>query len=353
MKAKLGFLVLLLVVSMVLVSPVFAGGGQESSGTEEKSSGSTEEKSMAKEETWELTFAHHVQLTHPAHKVYEDFAARAAEKTNGRVKIDIFGAGQIGGLADNAEGVSIGSIDLALVDFGTLALKHPRASVTALPFIFDDYDHVDKFVKSDVLQDLIDETAEATNVRILAFGYSGFRQIYSKDPVSSPADMKGMKIRTPEITLWIDTFEAIGAIPTPIAYGELYTSLQTGVVDACELPSESHYSANLHEVTNYVCNTGHIFTENNIGITDSLFQSMPADVQKALLEAAEEAYSYGMRTAVEEGEQKWIDKMLEEGLEERPADKAAFKKAVEPVWVKYAEKTGGQDLIDGIRGLVE
>jgi TRAP-type transport system periplasmic protein len=347
MKKRLGIWILLLVVTLLVVAPVFGGGSKETPVETKK------EVVKEVEETYEFTFAHHVQINHPAHEVYLDFAARAAQKTNNRVKINIFGAGQIGGLRDNAEGVSIGTIDMALVDFGTLAQKHPRAAVISLPFIFDGYEHMAKFVKSDVLADLIDETAKAINVRMLAFGYSGFRQIYSNDPVSKPSDMKGMKIRVPEITLWIDTFEAIGAIPTPIAYAELYTSLQTGVVDACELPSESQYSAKLNEVTKYVANTGHIFTENNIVMTESLFQSLPADIQKALLEAADEAYAYGMRTAVQEGEQKWIDIMLKEGTIETSVDKAAFKAVVAPVWEKYIKNTGGQDLVDRIRALAD
>jgi tripartite ATP-independent transporter DctP family solute receptor len=337
MKKKIGCAAIALVLSVVLLLPVFAAGAKEE----------------GKAQSYEWTFSHHVQITHPAHAVYQDFAARAAQKTNNRVKINIFGAGQMGGLRDNVEGTSIGSIDFALVDFGTLALKHPRAAVTALPFVFDSYDHVGKYVKSKALADLVEETAKATNVRVLAFGYSGFRQVYSTRPVSTPADMKGMKIRVPEITLWIDTFEAIGAIPTPIAYGELYTSMQTRVVDAFELPSESTYSGKLHEVCKFIANTGHIFTENHIGMNEKLFKSLPADIQKALREAAEEAYDKGMRNTVRDGEQKWIDIMLKAGLQETKVNKDAFKKAVEPVWVKYAKNTGGQDLIDGIRNLVK
>lgn len=301
---------------------------------------------------YELVFSHHIPLEHPLHEVYKDFAKKVKNKTDGKVTVEVYGAGQMGGLKENHEGVMMGSIDLALVDFGTIAQDYAPAGVTSLPFIFKNYDHVLKFIQSDVLKEIIDETAKNTGARVLGYGFSGFRCMISNKPISSPEDMEGLKIRVPEINVWVNTMKALDANPTPVPWGEVYTSLQTGVVNAAEAPPQSLYSNKLYEPTDYIANTGHIFTEAHIVINESLYQSMSEECQTALKEAAKEAYApYNKK--VSEREDMWINKMVEKGLTQKSINTPEWVEEVKPVWENWIGKTGREDLVNRIRDLLK
>lgn len=353
-RIMLRLLAVLLVMAVVIISAGCSKNtstdtlkSDNSKKSEEKSSVHNETAATSDSEKYEFKLAHHVQLDHPLNGAGEEFAKLAAEKSNGKIEITQFGGGQLGGLKDNTEGVRLGTIEMAWIDLGTVGMIYPRASVIGLPFLFRDYDHVHKFFDGEVGKGLTDEIVEATGIRFLQYADSGFRSIVSNKPVAAPDDMKGLKIRLPEVPIYVQTMNALGANPTAIPFGEVYTALQTGVVDAMECPCDALYISKVFEVTKYITRTNHIYADIGLAINEDLYQSLPDDIRKALSEAAQEAIN-SYRKSYVENDNEYYNKLISEGMEEVKPDKDAFVNKVKVVWDDFAKNADAQDLIDAI-----
>ena len=298
-----------------------------------------------------LKLSHHVPLAHPLQPLSETIAKDVAEKSGGRLKVEVYGAGQLGGLKDNAEGVSYGTIDMALVDYGTMSMVVPAAGVVSLPFIFRDYGQVEAFFDGPIGQKINQEILEKASARVLKMTHSGFRCVVSNKPIEKLEDMKLLKIRVPEIPIYVATQKALGANPTPIPWGEVYTSLQTGVVDACEVPTETIYTSKIYEVTKNILRTNHIYTDIGFMINEGIFQKLPEDLRAILVETINTRVDEH-RKAVRENDAAFFNKLVEAGLKPTQADIQPFVEAVAPVWDEFTKKTpGGDELIKEIQAL--
>lgn len=308
-----------------------------------------QEVSKSEGKKYEIRLSLQVPTTHSAGAASEEFAKKVAEKTNNQVEIKVYPGGQLGGLKDNAEGLRQGTIEMAWVDLGTIGLFYPKANVIGLPFLFRDYDHVQKFLDGPLGQKLADEIKQNTGIRIMGYSYSGFRVMICQKPIRKLDDMKLLKIRIPEIPIYVNTMKALGANPTPIPWGELYTSLQTGVVEAGEGPPETVINSKLYEVTKYMVPTHHIFTDYNLAINNNYFQSLPKDIQNVITETAKEVIA-AHRQRVKNDELTFEGKLAEK-LTKTEVDIAAVKEAVKPVWDDFANKNNAQDLINEISSI--
>jgi TRAP-type transport system periplasmic protein len=294
-----------------------------------------------------LKVAHHMQVNQAIQKVFEDLAKDVAAKTNGQVEMQIFGASQIGGLKDNTDALRSGTLEMGLTDLGTIATVYPKAGIGGLPFLFRDYGHVERVYDGPVGKQLTDEIVKATNIRFLGYTHSGFRSIISQKPIARPADAKNMRIRVPEIPMYLNTIKAFGANPTPIPLAEVYTSLQTGVVNGMECPNDILFESKLYEVTKYITRSKHIYSDNEIAINEKIYQSLPDDIKQILNEGVTKAVLVH-RKAISDNDDKYYNALLGKGLKEVKPDIAAFKAAVKPVWDDFAKKQNVQNLIDTI-----
>ncbi|WP_102347236.1 TRAP transporter substrate-binding protein [Bacillus sp. Marseille-P3661] len=310
------------------------GGSEGTSSAPSESSGGGESSS----ETITLRLGHVTQTTHPFHLAAEKYAELVKEKTNGQIEIEIFPARQLGGDVDMLEMIQNGSLDAGFITTSVFSGSTPVLDGLQLPFLINNYDVFDEVLKTDTIQKMLD-SLEEINVKGLAINESGMRHIGSnRSEVQTPADLEGLKIRVVESPLMLDIFNALGASPTPMAYGEIYSSLQTGVIDAHEANLPAYVDEKFAEVTEYITLTGHFpFPNANIMNLDK-FNSLTPEQQTALDEAAKEASAW-IITELKVVDESNLTKLKDAGQNiAEVQDITPFLEKVQPVYDKYSEK---------------
>jgi tripartite ATP-independent transporter DctP family solute receptor len=303
----------------------------------------------ADNKTYTIRISYQVPESHFAHKASEKFKQLVEERSGGRLKVELYPGGVLGGLRDNTEGVAQGILEMAWTDLGSASIFYPKSGVISLPFLFRDYDHVEKFFDGEVGRQLKEELREASGIRILAMVHSGFRSIVSTKPINSVDDMKNLKLRVPEIPLYTNFAKLLGAAPTPIPGGEIYTSMQTGVIEAAEAPANYLYDISLHEVGKYITHTYHIYTDYDLAINDKFYQSLPQDLQQIISDAAQEVAVETRKQVREEISE--YEKKLEEKLTRTEVNRDDFMNKMSPLYEEFAKENDAQQLIDDILNL--
>ncbi|WP_421952944.1 TRAP transporter substrate-binding protein [Pelagibacterium sp.] len=295
-----------------------------------------------------LRLSHHLAPGHLVDVASNRFAELVAEYTDSAVSVEVFPSGQIAGLRQGAEAVQIGTVDLVWSDMGTLGNWRPEYGFVSLPFLFADNDHFAAFFEGEGGQQIGEDLRNNLNIEVLGFGNAGFRVVATRDtPIRTPEDLAGVRIRVPEIPVYVSAFDSVGANPTPLAWGEVYTAMQTGVIDAVENPAEGLVNGALNEVAGHLSRTNHIMTDVNLFANAGKFDSLSAEQQDALHRAAETALSEFNVATAEASEEYW--NQLAEVMEAiDDPDRAAFQEAMAPVWDEFISRTGnaGQAWID-------
>ena len=289
-----------------------------------------------------LVFSHHLPTSHIGHTAAMKFAERVAKGTNGQVSIDVKPASQLFNLRTSAEAIQVGTLDMCWSDLGTLANWQPQFGFMSMPFLFADYDHVKRVMYGAVGQQVVKDAKDTLNVDILSLGASGFRVFLGKKAINSADDVKGIRLRVPEIPTWVEMAKAMGANPSPIPAGEMYTALQTGVVDAVELPPDYIVSSKLYEVATHATRTHHIFTEVSMMASAKKMAALPADVQKVIREAAVESVQNEMWAVnLTEQENAWNELAKRVKANATP-DVASFRSKMGPVISNFVGRGGAK-----------
>lgn len=255
----------------------------------------------------------------------EMFAELAAEKSDGTISVQTFPASQLGDATSQLEAVFLGSQDMFIDAESWMTAYVPEKGVEAIFFTFDDHDHYVQFIESDLHQQLEDQFLEETGGRVLANNWYRLpRVIASKTPIQSVEDMQGLTMRVPDIRGYMISVEALGVAATQIPWGEVYLSLQQGLVEACEGPQDSMYTMNFFEPTGNITMTNHIRDNLAIWINDDIFQNLSSRQQAVLTEAALEAGNWYSNTVKEEVEE-YFDRMEAEGVVFIEVDIEPFK----------------------------
>ncbi len=300
------------------------------------------------DDTEEITLeaGHSVAEGHPYHLGLEEFADTVNEETGGEVDISIYPDAQLGSERDMIEGLQIGSVDIVVTSTGPVDAFVPEMGVVDLPFLFEDEDHVDRVLEGEIGEDLLAEF-ECTDIIGLAFWENGFRQLTNSDrPIEEPSDLEGLTLRTMENEVHQASFEELGADPTAMEWGEVFTSLQQGVIDGQENPIPIIYNENLYEVQDYLSLTGHFYSPALLLIGEETMEEIPEEHHAVIEEAAVEAAEY-QKAQVREQEAEQIDELEELGMEINEPDQQAFLDATESVYEEF-EDDFGADLIEEI-----
>ncbi|MCM3760535.1 TRAP transporter substrate-binding protein [Alkalihalobacillus oceani] len=334
-------LLMLAMLAMMVAIVAACGGGSESEGTD----GSGEESSG---ETITLKVGHTLSDTSHYQEGLEYFKEILAEKTDGRMDVEIFPNGSLGGERDMVEGLQIGSVDLVLTSTGPMSGFVEEITIVDLPFLFRDADHAHAVLDGEVGQDLLAQL-EGIDLKGLAWWENGFRNVTNNTrPVEKPEDLQGLKLRTMENDIHMAAFRELGADPTPMAFTELFTAMQQGVVDGNENPIPVIYSSRFYEVQNYLTMTRHFYNPSILLTSNSFFNNLEPELQTALEEAAVEAGIFE-REVVQRMDEEYLNELEEQGMEViREIDMEPFIEAVQPVYDQYSE-VFGQELIDSIR----
>jgi TRAP-type transport system periplasmic protein len=292
--------------------------------------------------------SHFFPTTTPFHTAAQKLAELAAQKSGGTLDIQVFPAGQLGDDKAQFEQVRLGGVQMALGSSGILAQTVPAFDVFEAPYLFDDHNHFAKVIRSPIRQELSERIIKAAGVRVAALGFGGFRNVFTKKPVGSLADMKGLRIRTPEIPVYVETFKALGASPTPLPYLEVYLALQQGTIDGAENPLSSGTDQKWPEVVKFVALTRHQATGQSFQVNDRWYLGLSPDLRKAIDESCLEASEY-LGMLMVERDAKFEAVLKQAGVTITAMDMEPLRKAVAEVPKKFEAKWG--DLYQKIRGM--
>jgi len=293
-----------------------------------------------------LKLGHGVQLTHPAHLAAEKFAQDVQKGTNGRVKIDVYPNRQLGEERDMVEGLQIGTVDFTIVSTGPLGGFVPEVGVVDLPFLFSSSEHAYKVLDGEIGQKIF-KKFEPSGIIGLSFMENGWRSIStSTKKIEKPEDLKGLKIRTMENKVHMAAFETMGAAPIPMVWGEVYTSLQQGVIDGQENPPVILATNALWEVQKYYALTKHFYTPQ-VFLMSKISADKLSDAEMTVIrKAAKDATDY-QRQLMKDQTAGYLKTLTDHGMEVYDVDRSLFQKASRPVYDQY-QGVFGKDLIDSI-----
>lgn len=278
------------------------------------------------------------------------FISKLTELSGGEFTGTQAPAGQLGGERDMIEGLQIGSMDVVITSTGPLGNFVPEVFALDLPFLFRDYDHARNVLDGEIGQELLGKIGENQLVG-LAWSENGFRHVTnSQRPVRTPADLEGLKLRTMENKVHMEAFSEMGASPTPMAFPELFTALQQGVVDGQENPVTVITASKFWEVQGHVSLTGHVYSPAVVLASPILFDGL-TDEQKGWFAEAAKASAAATRAEVNRLEEAGVALLRENGMEViTDIDKAPFAKLAQPAYAVYTDKYG-TELVERIQAV--
>ena len=278
---------------------------------------------------------------YPHGRAIERFVNRVAERTGENFQIQTFPSEQAGNERQMLDAVILGNLDICKTSTGIISAVVPEFGVFDLPYVFRDLNHMMATVKSKVGQDLATKL-EARNVKILFWMEQGTRSFYTTHKqVLTPADLKGMKIRTISSPVMVDTINALGATATPMGFGDLYLGLKSGVVDGAENAPDAIWYSKQHEVSKYFTVTNHFRTPVVVVMNKAKFDALPPEYQEIVMTTARETQEWA-GTLYSQVSAALMGSLKKSGMVIAEADEQAFRKAVEPVYAKHAEKFAAQ-----------
>jgi tripartite ATP-independent transporter DctP family solute receptor len=275
------------------------------------------------------------------------FAPQVEKESKGRIKVELYPNAQLGGDRELCEGVQMGTIQMALPASSALAGFDKRIQVLDLPYLFTSREAAFEALDGELGQKL-NEYMLAKGFMNLGYQENGMRHVTNnKKPVKSPADLKGVKIRTMENPMHLAYFKELGANPTPMSWGELYTALQQGTVDAQENPYAMISDGKFYEVQKFVSETGHVFSVTMLISNKKFMEKLPEDLRKIVVKASHD-FALAQRKAIAEMEKTYKQEVTKAGMkanELSAAEKKPFVDATVKVYKQF-EKDLGKEIMD-------
>jgi tripartite ATP-independent transporter DctP family solute receptor len=267
------------------------------------------------------------------------FCATLETRTSNRYKCSQAPNATLGNEREMVEAAQIGSLDVAFVSSGTVGNFVPDVRVVDIPFLFRDYDHARKSLDGEIGKKIL-AAFPAKGLIAMAWGENGFRHITTtRREVNRPADLANMKLRTMENRVHVDSFRSLGALPTPMAWPEVYTALQQGTIDGQENPLAILVTAKLWQVQKHLALTGHVYSPTLLIASPSLWSTLSAEDKTAFLDAAA-AGSKAQRARVTDEEQRAITLAEKEGMKVTRPDTSAFRDALAPNFKQHQATYG-------------
>lgn len=331
-------IIAILLVAVLALSVVACGGQESETGKTTKSV--------------ELKLAHNLNEQHTVHLALAEFGKLVGEKSNGEIEVKIYPNGQLGSESQVLEQLQAGAVAMTKVSAAALTTYSEGYNAFTLPYVFADEDHYFTCMGSEAVEDLYNSTADKGFVG-LTFYNSGARSFYTVDkPILTPEDLKGVKIRVMGFQSQTDMIEAIGGTPVGMPYGEVYTSLQSGVIDGAESNETALTNGKHGEVAKHFSYDEHTRIPDILVISSKVWESLTPEQQKAVKEAASESTEYHRplwTKAIDEAKKEATEQM---GVTFHEVDKSPFRKSVEPMLEKYGkEYPAVKELLDVFKGL--
>jgi TRAP-type C4-dicarboxylate transport system substrate-binding protein len=318
----------LLALSALVLASCSGGGGEDSAdGTE----------AGGDQETVTLKLAHVLSPDGVEHGVLEGIVEQVEEESGGSLVLELYPSGQLGTTEDLMEQASAGEPVISFVDASTLSqFGADDLGILGGPFLFESVEQAQTFAESDTLDELTAPLADA-NVHVLALNwFDGARHMFGHEAYPTPADLEGVKVRTPPADTWTRTFELLGAVPTPVDATETYGALEQGVVDAAEGPINGTAANGWQEQAQELTLTSHFLLFLGFAMSEDVYQSLTPEQQDVLTNA----FMEGGTTATAEHEattEETLNTFAEEGVTVHEADVTAYQEATQPFYDSYPE----------------
>ena len=266
----------------------------------------------------------------------EEFARRANAKLGNKAKVVVFGSSQLGGDKELLQKLKLGTVDIALPST-VMSSESDVFGVFEMPYLVKDRAHMGRIERELFWTQLAPE-AEKKGLKIHAVWENGYRHVTnSKHPINVPADLQGIKLRVPEGKWRVKMFQAYGANPSPMKFSEVFTALQTGVMDGQENPFTQIYSAKFQEVQKYLSLTGHVYTPAYVAVGAKKWATLPDDVRKVLEDTAKETQAF-VYAAAEKDDTELLGKLKAAGMQVNTPNKDAFIAASKVVYDEFAKE---------------
>ena len=281
-----------------------------------------------------------------------EFVKNANARLGERAEVQAFGSSQLGKDKELLQKLKLGQITFSLPS-SIMSSVADEFGVFEMPYIIKSRDHM-KAVQAEIGDSVFNAAAEANGYKILSYYENGFRHITNNTrPVNVPADLKGIKLRTPKGEWRVKMFQLYGANPTPMSFSEVFTALKTDVIDGQENPYAQIWSAKFQEVQKYLSITGHVYTPAYVLVSAKHFAKLPEDIQADLMAAAAESQDavYEMAAQLET---ELLQNLIDGGITVNEADKDAFIEASKPIYDEFsANVKGGTELISAVQALAK
>lgn len=307
----------------------------------EQASGVTEDPDKSTKENITLRIGFSTAGSDPRVQVSETFKKMVEEQTKGRIAVELCSGGELGSDAELIKGVINGDVDMTVSSAGNFAVYAPKVGASALPFLFSTFEEAWEFVDGDTERQIEEELTEY-NIKVLAHFDNGFRCVTTSEsagPIYSASDMAGIKIRTPQNQMVMETLSALGAYPYVMDFTKLYDALKNGEFDAQENPVPIIYNSKLYEVQSCLAVTNHSYDMMLFVIRNDIWESLTDQEQQILQAAALEAQKQD-REMIQTQTTQYIDMLKEEGMTITYPDLEVFRKATVGVYDYFAESYG-------------
>jgi tripartite ATP-independent transporter DctP family solute receptor len=294
-----------------------------------------------------LRFGHANGSGEIAADLFQEFADNVTKKSKGEVTVRVFPAEQLGKEADLVQQVKSGALDISAPSMPTLSSLVPAFEIASAPFLWNDWAEAEAVIRGPAFEPTFAELADKHNIVMLSkVWYWGWRNITTANKaVTKPEDLAGLKIRVPESPVWVEMIRAVGAAPTPIPFGEVYTALQQKTVDGQENPIPTIFSRKFYEVQGHLSMTRHMLQNNTMIINKASFAKLTPDQQK-LIVAEAAAMSAKNSTMQQEREKSMLEDIRKTGktaIVDAP-DRAAFAARMAPALDKLEPRWGAANL---------
>ena len=261
-----------------------------------------------------------------SHAAAEQFGALVEQRSAGKIKVKLYPNGILGNDRILIEGLSLRSLDMVISGPSIIGWYTPEYGVFEAPFIFRDYDHMDQVMNGEIGKEIKTAMYDKRKIHFLSFFHRGPRYLTTTNKtVRTPDDLRGLKLRVPELPIYIKSWKIFGANPTPLAYSDMFMALKQGVVNGQENPLEVIYTSHLYETQKYVMKTEHLFSCYFVSVGDYFYEKFDEAEQNILKEAIAEAARY-QNDLMEQYEAEYIRELIQSGIEFIDVDKEAFEK---------------------------
>ncbi len=299
----------------------------------------------AKEGEFTIKVAYIVNPTDPRHKGAEHFARLVGERSQNRVKVNLFPSGQLGPEREIIKGLESGAIEMSTLSTAMLANFVPEFAVFDLPYLVSKPEDITRVIDGKIGAELLQKLIPKGIIG-LSYWEASFRHLYTKKPVTSMADLKGMKIRVPGNPVYTAALKAMGANPTPMTVGEVYTALQQGTVDGAENVLSYIHASKHFEIVKNIAMTYHAVLPVTLMISEKYYKTLPPDIQKIIVDASKESGLFERKLEADSGIQD-LEKMKAAGVKVTTPDLGPFVSSTKKIYSEFEDKLG-KDLIKRI-----